>query len=308
MTEELRNFTFFENWYDMAEGRDTDEKRLAFYDTIMRYAFEGKEPKKPVKGVSRGVDWAAWDAFNAIRPVLVTRLNTKSNIGRMGGLAGRGDAKARHGNRNAAKDDESENASRNASKTQAETQAENATEKRNLINKIKELFIAGSDDPAPARAKRSFREFAKESFDRFWESYPSSCPRKYDKRKCLAKWELLMRDAKDADALFRAVMEGLEKWKRSAMWNEGGGQYIKAPIVWLNGGCWEDSPKDCGGPLPMPKKPLEIKATDWQLCAERCSMWNAGKCDAGCKIPPQLRPIPLPPEECVKFKALEVQA
>ena len=85
-------------------------------------------------------------------------------------------------------------------------------------------------------------------FDLFWAEYPSTCPRKYDKRKCVAKWEHILRGAEDPNALFSAIMEGLAKWKRSAMWNEADGRYIKAPLVWLNGECWEDAPREDASP------------------------------------------------------------
>ena len=233
--EELRHFVFFENWRDMAEGRDTDEKRLAFYDAIMQYAFDGVVPSKPVKGVSHGRDWAAWDAYNAVKPVLTIR-NIKAAAGRAGGLAGRGESKARFGNANAIKPEtQAETQAQSQAGTQAETQAINKIKQ----NKIKEKDISGGKPPPSLSAKE-----VKERFEKFWTIYPSSCPRKYDKRKCLAKWELIFRSAKDADALFAAVMDGLAKWKRSAMWNESDGRYIKAPLVWLNGSCWEDAPRE----------------------------------------------------------------
>ena len=85
---------FYENWYILAEGRDTDEKRLAFYDTIMRYAFEGVEPKRPERGKSHGKDWAAWDAINIVKPMIDT-FRKRQEAGRKGGRAGTGAAKDR---------------------------------------------------------------------------------------------------------------------------------------------------------------------------------------------------------------------
>ena len=63
MAEDMSYLVFYDTWHFLAEGRDTDSKRLAFYDAIMRYAFEGIEPEKPVRGESPGEAWAAWDAF-----------------------------------------------------------------------------------------------------------------------------------------------------------------------------------------------------------------------------------------------------
>ena len=82
-----------------------------------------------------------------------------------------------------------------------------------------------------------------DSFDRFWSAYPSRCPRKVDKKKCHDKWLKLMRDAKDKSGdLVLAIFKGLALWDKSEMWTSNNGQYIKAPLVWLNGACWNDEP------------------------------------------------------------------
>lgn len=80
----MNQLTFFKNWWELAENRDTDEKRLAFYDAIMRFAFDGKVPDRPVKGVSQGVDYAAWDAYQSVLPVISESLR-KSEAGSLGG-------------------------------------------------------------------------------------------------------------------------------------------------------------------------------------------------------------------------------
>jgi hypothetical protein len=307
--EDARNLIFFENWFDMAEGRDTDEKRLAFYDAIMRYAFEGSVPPKPVKGVSHGKEWAAWDAYNLVRTTIRVRQN-KAFAGRLGGLAGRGERKARFGNANALRGDitQAETQARhkqNASETQAETQARSQAETQAINkNKIKNIYIAGSGDPAHTLSRDGLRSL----FENFWSEYPSSCPRKVDKKKCLDKWMLLFRDAKDPQALFSEVMKGLARWKRSFMWTDKDGQYIKAPLVWLNGSCWQDAPRDVNAssdPVALPK-PVKVTPTDWLLCAERCAHCGArGPCGKGRKIPPPLLPRPTPPEECPDFAPKE---
>lgn len=110
---------FYETWYALAEGRDTDAKRLAFYDTIFRYYFEGIEPQKPVRGESSGEAWASWDAFLVAKPVIDNR-RKKIEAGRVGGLAGRG--KSRNvGNQNACKtpDEATKEQDENNTKTKA---------------------------------------------------------------------------------------------------------------------------------------------------------------------------------------------
>ena len=85
MADEGNKFlTFYENWYILAEGRDTDEKRLAFYDTIFRYAFDGEVPSRPERGKSHGRDWAAWDAYNVVKPI-IDLCRRRQEAGRKGG-------------------------------------------------------------------------------------------------------------------------------------------------------------------------------------------------------------------------------
>lgn len=86
---------------------------------------------------------------------------------------------------------------------------------------------------------------AERMFNAFWESYPRRCPRKVDKQKCKAKFIGYLRKCTTSDGvvqLFNAIMQGLGKWKRSDTWTKDGGQYIRAPLVWLNNMNWNDEP------------------------------------------------------------------
>lgn len=79
-------------------------------------------------------------------------------------------------------------------------------------------------------------------FDRFWKSYPSSCPRKVDKKKCHDKFMRLIESVDDPASWFSAIEEAIGRWKQSEMWTKNGGQFIMAPLRWLNGECWNDTP------------------------------------------------------------------
>lgn len=83
-------------------------------------------------------------------------------------------------------------------------------------------------------------------FDGFWKAYPSSCPRKVDKKKCRDKFERILKAADDAVGKFNGIMAGLETWKKSEMWNSNGGAYIRMPLVWLNNESWNDKPSEGG--------------------------------------------------------------
>ena len=65
----MKAFTFFENWYQLAESQTDDMKRLAFYDAVMRYAFDGEEPENVGRN-GDGVKRAAYFAFLTVQPVL----------------------------------------------------------------------------------------------------------------------------------------------------------------------------------------------------------------------------------------------
>ena len=59
------------------------------------------------------------------------------------------------------------------------------------------------------------------------------------------------------------------------------------------------------------RESASVKPESWELCRERCAMYNGGDdarcgfCRAGFRTPPQLRERPCPPEECPRFAALD---
>lgn len=79
-------------------------------------------------------------------------------------------------------------------------------------------------------------------FAEFWKAYPSECPRKIDRKKCREKFVKYLKGAKDPKDMFDQIMDGLSAWKVCDIWASDGGQYIRAPLVWLNGQCWNDRP------------------------------------------------------------------
>lgn len=117
----------------------------------------------------------------------------------------------------------------------------------NNMSKKKFIFKGGqSAEPEGCEVKENRCDY-QEMFTKFWEAYPSKCPRKVDKKKCLDKFTRILKDSKDVNATFNAVMLGLKVWCESELWNTDGGKFIKAPLVWLNGVCWSDNPKKGNG-------------------------------------------------------------
>ena len=82
-----------------------------------------------------------------------------------------------------------------------------------------------------------------EMFESFWKEYPG--PRKVDKKKCRDKFaSALTKSAKGRtiEEAFGEIMNGLSAWKKCSTWNKDNGQFIRAPLVWLNNENWKDMP------------------------------------------------------------------
>jgi hypothetical protein len=213
-------FSFFPSYYAFARNLP-DAERLAFYDAILDYFFEGVEPSG---------DSPVYSAFLLIQPNINNSKRAKL-IGRNGGLKGKGVSR-NAGNKNALKNKSNpigRNNSRSGLRNNSANQKVEGIGEGNGEGKIDKL------PPAPTFD-------AHLAFDEFWKAYPSECPRKTDKKKCAEKYARLMRDAKDPAALHKTILDGLAVWKRCDTWTRDSGQFIRAPLVWLNGNNWCDEP------------------------------------------------------------------
>ena len=84
-----------------------------------------------------------------------------------------------------------------------------------------------------------------EWFEEFWEAYPTY--RRVDKRKCKDKFKRIIRESKDYYKKYTEIIDGLKRWKESYDWNKDDGQFVCAPLVWLNNERWEATPNKIGG-------------------------------------------------------------
>ena len=75
-------------------------------------------------------------------------------------------------------------------------------------------------------------------FDEFWAQYP----KKRSKGQAERAWAKITPD----DALFRCILDGLERAKRSRDWIKDAGAYIPYPATWLNAKGWEDEHDERG--------------------------------------------------------------
>jgi uncharacterized protein YdaU (DUF1376 family) len=81
-----------------------------------------------------------------------------------------------------------------------------------------------SDPPAPDPG---------EGFEAFWEAYPSG-PRKAAKAQCLAKWK-----SRGCSLLTQQIVGHVQAMAKSEQWLKDKGQYVPAPLVYLNQTRWE---------------------------------------------------------------------
>ena len=98
----------------------------------------------------------------------------------------------------------------------------------------------------PTRAKRE--ESDKEDdllFDRFWDVYP----RKESKPAAKKAFDKIKPD----EELLSKMIKAIERWSKTAQWQENGGQFIPYPASWLNQRKWEDIPPEA---KPAAKKVL----------------------------------------------------
>lgn len=218
-------FSFFPSYYAFARNLP-DAERLAFYDAILDYFFEGVEPSG---------DSPVYSAFLLIQPNINNSKRAKLT-GRNGGLRGKGVSR-NVGNKNALK-----NKSNPIGRSNSGSGLRNnsANQKVEGIGEGKGKGNTPQDPPAGGFD-------AELAFDEFWKAYPSECPRKTDKKKCGEKYARLMRDAKDPAGLHSAILGGLSVWRQCETWTRDNGQYIRAPLVWLNNENWNDTP---GGDAP----------------------------------------------------------
>jgi len=82
------------------------------------------------------------------------------------------------------------------------------------------------------RTPRKAGGVASPSFERFWSAWPTH-HRKVAKSQCAAKWE-----TKGCEAIADVVIAAVVTAKASDVWTKNLGEFIPAPLVWLNQERW----------------------------------------------------------------------
>jgi len=82
-------------------------------------------------------------------------------------------------------------------------------------------------------------------FREFWRLWPKG-GRKAGREKCCRRWKALKLETQAG-----AVHTGLRAWKASLEWRKDNGQFIPAPMAWINDQRWEANPeRDPEAPAP----------------------------------------------------------
>ena len=78
----------------------------------------------------------------------------------------------------------------------------------------------------------SIKDYIGERFDEFWKAYPKKVG-KEAARKAFTK-------IRPTAELFKVMLDGIERSKKSQQWQEEHGRFIPNPATWLNQGRWDD--------------------------------------------------------------------
>jgi hypothetical protein len=115
------------------------------------------------------------------------------------------------------------------------------------INKTTGEVFALESPSEPARATRKAKpsqDTLPPGFERFWAAWPPH-KRKDDKRACVARWKV-----RGYEEIADQIVSNVQAWKLSDDWAKDGGNFIPAPLVYLNSQRWEAlSPTSSGLPI-----------------------------------------------------------
>ncbi|MBQ6177703.1 MAG: hypothetical protein IJK29_10940 [Bacteroidales bacterium] len=103
-----------------------------------------------------------------------------------------------------------------------------------------------------------------EAFNRFWSVYPKKVGKKDAWRAFLKAMNEKGGGQGSARPTADAMIEAVERQKRSEQWTKEGGRYIPNPATWLNQGRWEDElPAARGDGYQKHDQELSAEMADW---------------------------------------------
>ena len=99
MSSPADSLTFWRNWY-LAARQLPDDIRLAWYDAVLDFAFEGKEPEVPAGYETKIAEAVAFQAVTMVRATIEISRRRKE-IGALGGSKRKANAKQKRSKRQA---------------------------------------------------------------------------------------------------------------------------------------------------------------------------------------------------------------
>lgn len=143
-----------------------------------------------------------------------------------------------------------------------------------LFQSPRETKAAGKE-VAPACARRASRIGEEPtSFNSFWSAYPTHT-RKTNKAGCLQKWK-----RQRLEEIAPDVLTGLARWNSSHQWAKDGGEYIPAPLVWLNKRNWE-APAEAFEANPAARQPRHDRRAETMAMIDRVLPGETNEPDRG---------------------------
>ena len=210
-------------WHSYIEAARmlSDADRLAYYDALFDYGFDGIEPE--LTGIPAAM-------FLLTKPNLDKSIS-KSEAGAIGG-ASKPEAKRKQ---------TLSKAEANGIECASDKRRENREERIESIPPI----------PPKRGRKKTTQELPDADFDAFWALYP----KKKSKGEAKKAWAQL----KPSREIISAIMAKLPLLAASHDWTKEGGQYVPNPATWLRAEGWEDEVQDAPrkDSFPTPAKPGE---------------------------------------------------
>ena len=210
-------------WHSYIEAARmlSDADRLAYYDALFDYGFDGIEPE--LTGIPAAM-------FLLTKPNLDKSIS-KSEAGAIGGTS-KTEAKRKQ----------------TLSKTKANGN-ECASDKR-IENREERIENIPPIPPKRGR-KKTTQELPDPDFEAFWDLYPKK-KSKGDAKKAWAQ-------IKPSGELVSAIMAKLKLLTASHEWTKENGEYVPYPASWLRAEGWEDEVQDAPrkDSFPTPAKPGE---------------------------------------------------
>jgi uncharacterized protein YdaU (DUF1376 family) len=126
-----------------------------------------------------------------------------------------------------------ENARESAAKRAARASEEAAKRERHASESQASATNTNTNTKEKKNPPSPLKGGADAGFDQFWKAYPAIGSRKAAKPQCLAKWK-----TKRCSEITARILRALEAQKASPKWQENAGEFVPAPLVWLNQERW----------------------------------------------------------------------